>query len=180
MTGEPRTLYYDEVFQTYKKVVLDNFPGDVLAVLQMGGSDKLHGIEVLKPDETTYKRALATINPIRIRWLNPTSWLNPLKWTNNLNMRYDPGGYKKWKICMTMIEEEEKRRGMKYEFVVRTRPDLMIVKELPPLERWPTDRVLVSPYYECLQDLPPSYGEADEKFRKIDAFCGVKDYGLRV
>ncbi|CAF1536155.1 unnamed protein product, partial [Didymodactylos carnosus] len=98
MTGEPRTLYYDEVFQTYKKVVLDNFPGDVLAVLQMGGSDKVHGIEVLKPNETTYKRALTTINPMRTKWMN------------NLNMQHDPGGYEKWKICMIMIEEEEKRK----------------------------------------------------------------------
>ncbi|CAF0964755.1 unnamed protein product [Didymodactylos carnosus] len=146
LTGRPRTLHYDEVFQIYKKVVLDNVPGDLFAVLEIGQVDDFPGIP-LGTNDTVYKRALTTINPKLTKWLNVT---------DNATALNDPGGYGKWKICMTMIEEEEKMRAMKYEFIVRTRPDLMIIKELPPVEKWPTDRVLVNPYYECLKDLPAS------------------------
>ncbi|CAF4276079.1 unnamed protein product, partial [Adineta steineri] len=65
-------------------------------------------------------------------------------------------GYAKWQRCLEHIEQAERQDGIRYDFIVRTRPDLYFAKAMPSPKKLPRDTILINPYYECL-----NYGISD-------------------
>ena len=48
------------------------------------------------------------------------------------------GLYYKFLHCKRLIEEAEEKRGKKYGWVIRMRPDLVLARQMQPLSTWPS------------------------------------------
>ncbi|UJR11921.1 hypothetical protein I4U23_016099 [Adineta vaga] len=153
MTGIPRTLYKEEVYVAYRRQALNNLPGDLFLILQL--TDKIedvHGTTVNTSQPERYEKAIKYLSPRKLEWIAIDDHLGAIE---------DISGNAKWKRCLDHIEQAEKENGFQYDFIVRTRPDIFIAKDLPTEDLLPQDRVLINPYYEYIE--PP---------------CKKKDYGL--
>ncbi|UJR11920.1 hypothetical protein I4U23_016098 [Adineta vaga] len=168
MTGIPRTLYKEEVYVAYRRQALNNLPGDLFLILQLPDkAEKVHGVEITVNHRDSYESAIKYLSPKRLQWI-PIS--------DNIGVKDDITGYAKWKRCLDHIEQAEKENGFQYDFIVRTRPDIFIAKDLPTEDLLPHDRVLINPYYECLlDDIPPGY---TKKWSDHQSPCDNKNYGL--
>ncbi|CAF1544047.1 unnamed protein product [Adineta ricciae] len=167
ITGAPRTLYREEVYVAYQRQALNKLPGDLFIVLQMTSkTEMVHGTLIKSSPPRSYANALKYLSPRKIEWISVNNHLGAVK---------DTSGYAKWKRCLDHIEEAEKIDGLKYDFIVRSRPDLYIAKDLPSADILPKDRVLINPYYECLQHIPSGY---NQRWTDIQPPCDKKNYGL--
>jgi hypothetical protein len=73
---------------------------------------------------------------------------------------------------------KEDRSGydeFKYDYIVRSRPDLYFAKDLSTSDLLPNDRILINPYYECLYDIPPGY---NQKWSQNLTLCDHKKMGI--
>ncbi|CAF3961275.1 unnamed protein product [Rotaria sp. Silwood1] len=149
MTGTPRTLYKEEVYTTYKRQVLDILVGDLFVVLEsQKDSEFIHGTSIEYHSQEDYSTALKYLSPRKLEWVPPGEHFGAVD---------DHVGYAKWQRCLEHIEKTEKQNGIKYDFIVRSRPELYFAKALPPPDKLPNDRILMNPYYECLEDIPSGY-----------------------
>jgi hypothetical protein len=168
MTGVPRSLYKEEVYVAYRRQALNVLPGDLFAVLQLTDkTETIHGSVVItsyRPEK--YRSALKYLSPRKIEWI-------PVD--DHMGAKEDRTGYAKWQRCLELIEEAEKQNGAKYDYIVRSRPDLYFAKDLPTLDLLPNDRILVNPYYECLNDIPSGYNQI---WSENETLCNMKDYGI--
>ncbi|CAF5124151.1 unnamed protein product, partial [Rotaria sp. Silwood1] len=87
----------------------------------------------------------------------------------------DRVGYSKWQRCLEHIEKAEEQNGIKYNFIIRSRPDLYFAKALPSPDKLPNDRILINPYYECVHDIPSGYNDS---WGTNLTFCDGKNHGL--
>ncbi|CAF3925232.1 unnamed protein product [Rotaria sp. Silwood1] len=149
MTGTPRTLYKEEVYTTYKRQALDILRGDLFVVLECGNDTEfIHGSRIEYHSKEDYSAALKYLSPRKLEWVPPGEHFGAVD---------DRVGYAKWKRCLEHIEKAEEQNGIKYDFIVRSRPDLYFVKPLPSSDKLPNDRILINPYYECLENIPSGY-----------------------
>jgi hypothetical protein len=167
MAGAPRTLYKEEVYVAYGRQTLNILPGDLFIVFQLfNKSEVIHGttIAALPPDK--YNAAIKYLSPRRIEWISSDNHLGAIE---------DRTGYSRWQRCLELIEQTEKENGVKYDFIVRSRPDLYFAKDLPTSNLLPKDRILINPYYECLHDIPSGYNQT---WTHIGYLCDAKEYGI--
>ncbi|CAF1208628.1 unnamed protein product [Adineta steineri] len=151
MTGAPRILYKEELYVAYRRQALDKLPGDLFVILDlMNKTDTIHGVNMTDNQPKRYTAALKYLTPRKIEWI-PSN--------NRLGVLDDEHGYARWQLCLEHIEQAEKQDGIKYDSIVRTRPDLYIAKDLPTADLLPKNRILINPYYECLQDIPSGYNQ---------------------
>ncbi|CAF0871000.1 unnamed protein product [Adineta ricciae] len=168
MTGVPRTLYKEEVYVAYRRQALNILPGDLFLILQMTNrTEDVHGTIIRTNQPERYEAAIKYLSPRRIEWI-PAG--------NHLGAIEDISGNAKWKRCLDHIEQVEKENQFQYDFIVRTRPDLFIAKDLPTADILPHDRILINPYYECIQiDILQGYTQI---WSDIPLPCNKKNYGL--
>ncbi|CAF1262077.1 unnamed protein product [Adineta ricciae] len=167
MTGTPRTLYKEEVYTAYRHQVLDVLPGDLFVVLEhINKTEMIHGTRVRADNAIRYKSALKYLSPRIVEWISIGDSLGSIETRS---------GYAKWKRCFDHIQRTERINGMKYDFIVRTRPDLYFAKALPKPSKLPKDKILINPYYECVNDIPSGY---DRKWAKNLDLCDLTNYGV--
>ncbi|CAF1025081.1 unnamed protein product [Adineta steineri] len=167
MTGAPRTLYKEELYVAYRRQALDQLPGDLFVILQlMDKTENVHGASITNSGPKGYIAALKYLSPRKVEWI-------PIN--DRLRAADDHAGYAKWQRCLEHIEQAEKQDGIKYDFIVRTRPDLYFAKDLPTADLLPKNRILISPYYECLQDIPSGYNQT---WPDLQAPCDKNNQGL--
>ncbi|CAF3008007.1 unnamed protein product [Rotaria sp. Silwood2] len=167
MTGTPRTLYKEEVYTTYKRQALDILGGDLFVVLECGNDTEfIHGSRIEYHSQEDYSAALKYLSPRKLEWV-------PLG--EHFGAVDDRAGYAKWKRCLKHIENAEEQNGIKYDFIVRSRPDLYFVKSLPSPDKLPNDSILINPYYECLEDIPSGYNYT---WGTNLTLCDEKNHGL--
>ncbi|CAF1248446.1 unnamed protein product [Adineta steineri] len=167
MTGAPRTLYKEELYVAYRRQALDQLPGDLFVILDlMDKTENVHGAIVTNSGPEGYTTALKYLAPRKIEWISINDRLGAVD---------DRAGYARWQRCLEHIAQVEKQDGIKYDFIVRTRPDLYIAKDLPTVDLLPKNRILINPYYEFLQDIPPGYNQT---WPDHQSPCDKNDHGL--
>ncbi|CAF0860704.1 unnamed protein product [Adineta ricciae] len=167
MTGVPRTLYKEEVYVSYRRQALNILPGDLFLILQrMKTTEVSHGVTINAYADDQYQTAINYLSPKKLEWISINDTLGAVN---------DAFGYAKWKRCLDYIETVEKANRFRYDFIVRTRPDLIIPKDLPTVNLLPHDRILINPYYECSEDIPSGYTQT---WSDHQAPCDNKNYGL--
>ena len=76
----------------------------------------------------------------------------------------------KWAVCLALIEDAEALAARTYSFIIKTRPDLVVLADLPPVSLFPAGRVLwARPYREfwAPRQAPPQVsGNAMEDFQR--------------
>lgn len=65
--------------------------------------------------------------------------------------------YDKWKACALMIEGAEKADQHEYDFVIKARPDLVVLTDFPPVSSFPSQSVWLRPYFEQVTDVPHDF-----------------------
>ncbi|CAF1023587.1 unnamed protein product [Adineta ricciae] len=168
VTGIPRTFYKEEIYIAYRRQALNHLPGDVFLILQLSNkTEDVQRTTTNKNERELYKSAIAYLSPRKIEWISIG---------NHLGAVEDTGGMAKWKRCLDHIEQTEKENHFQYDFIVRTRPDIFIAKDLPTADLLPRDRILINPYYECLhEDILSGY---TQKWSDVEPPCNKKNYGL--
>ncbi|CAF1504557.1 unnamed protein product [Adineta steineri] len=167
MTGIPRTLYKEELYVAYRRQAPNKLPGDLFVILElMNKTDTIHGVTITDNQPKKYTAALKYLTPRKIEWI-PSN--------NRLGALHDEHGYAKWQRCLEHIEQAEKQDGIKYDFIVRTRPDLYIAKDLPTVDLLPKNRILINPYYEFFQDMPSGYNHT---WPDLQAPVNKTDFGI--
>lgn len=167
MVGAPRTLYREEVYAAYRRQALDILPGDLFVVLQlMNKTENIHGTLITSHGPDKYITALKYLSPRKVEWI-PAD--------DHLGAQEDRSGYGKWQRCLQHIEEAEKQNELKYDYIVRSRPDLYFAKDLPTSDLLPNDRILINPYYECLNDIPPGYNQT---WSNIGFLCNANNFAI--
>ncbi len=140
MAGEVRTLVEDDVLAHLNVALLQRYREtasvDVFAVLSTGTRQVLRDFSStlnLTRIKERLSLPLDLLRPLRLELLNDTEIADRPDFdqafcaaTNTQCMLYW-----RWSRCEAMISEEERRRGSKYAFVIRVRPDLEYYRLLP-------------------------------------------------
>jgi hypothetical protein len=140
MVGSARTLNYYEVHHLYKTNAIDSLrPHNVTLFIVTDLLATSHGIETEPLTKQDYVGALKHLNPEYVEWGDgPYSGL----------IAPDHCGYSKYFTCAYLVEEYEKKHRMTFDYVIKTRPDLLVLAPFPPIETWPTEDIWINPYYE--------------------------------
>jgi hypothetical protein len=132
----------------------------------MNKTETVHGTVIKCSPPERYTTALKFLSPRKVEWIPINDRLLAID---------DRSGYAKWQRCLEHIEEAEKKDGIRYDYIVRSRPDLFFAKDLPTPNLLPNDRILINPYYECAQDIPSGYNQT---WSDHQAPCDNKNYGI--
>jgi len=155
--GGARTLYLPETYQLYAKQVLHPIQAQHDIFMVMDLEQGLKGAKTIQMNRTHYDRALAYLKPIRVVWVEDAP---------PFSGEFDPSDfYYKWSVCAKLFETVELLNGTRYDYVIKTRPDLIVLRELPPMNKWPQDKVWINPYYEYAGDIPEELELTTELFR---------------
>lgn len=150
LVGEARSLSHPVVFQNYKAHAVDplGVASDLFFVLDT--RDKRFDLDGDQPTAAA------------LRWLVPRKVV-----FSNL------GQHGKWAVCLALIEDAEALAARTYSFIIKTRPDLVVLADLPPVSLFPAGRVLwARPYREfwappqAQQAYPQVSGNATEDFQR--------------
>eukprot|EP01050_Picozoa_sp_SAG11_P008695 SAG11_NODE_778_length_7212_cov_4.265392_1_plen_282_part_00 len=149
IVGEPRTLNFEEVYQNYQQHAISPLGGssDVFLVLEDVGDANstmnIHGTEVKTTNREVYDKAIKFLNPKMVRWVDSTSFPTPAGAPESPCASQ----YLKWHVCHGLISSVEKDENFTYTHVIKSRPDLVILRDLPAASELPQE-VLIIPYYE--------------------------------
>ena len=80
-----------------------------------------------------------------LRVLRPVDWIRSSK---------DQHG--KWVDCYRLMTKHENRSGIAYDYVIKSRPDVLILRRFPPVELFPTNAVWARPRLE----VDPDHGQS--------------------
>lgn len=81
--------------------------------------------------------------------------------------------YDKWKACALMIEGAEVADQHEYDFVIKVRPDLVVLTDFPPVSSFPSQSVWLRPYFEQVKDVPHNFEDGTLTWYKW--FLGEQD-----
>ncbi|KAJ3203762.1 hypothetical protein HDU82_006315 [Entophlyctis luteolus] len=158
--GESRTFHYPEVYLSQKRNLFDAWKTDLFFVSSVINRP-VHNVEVPHVPVAEYDKVLRILKPINALWRNET-----------------PSFYYDWRLCGEMITRHEMRTNTTYDLVVKMRPDLMIAKKMPPIDRIPLNEVLMNPYYEFLNRLPLYDDKIGSDFFAVATGAPERDYGV--
>lgn len=139
-SGEVRTWAMREVYENHLRQLIGPLRGDadVFFVLSLGGTGKGDLLEMEQQGgNETFVRELA-MEKFKAKALYFDDFeadvaANPPK-CKEMGWAV---GYK-FLHCKRLIEEAEEKRGKKYGWVIRMRPDLVLARQMQPLSTWPS------------------------------------------
>ena len=150
LVGQARTLSHPVVFQNYKAHAVDPLGVASELFFVLDTRDKRFDLDGAQPTAAA------------LRWLAPR---------NVVFSNLDQHG--KWAVCLGLIEDAEARAARTYSFIIKTRRDLVVLADLPPVSLFPAGRVLwAQPYREfwaprqAQQAYPQVSGNATEDFQQ--------------
>ena len=148
LVGEARTLSHPVVFQNYKAHAVDPLGVASELFFVLDTRDKRFDLDGDQPSAAA------------LRWLVPRKVV-----FSNLHQ------HGKWAVCLALIEDAEALAARTYSFIIKTRPDLVVLADLPPVSLFPRGRVLwARPYREfwarAQQAYPQVSGNATEDFQR--------------
>ena len=150
LVGEARTLSHPVVFQNYKAHAVDPLGVASELFFVLDTRDKRFDLDGDQPSAAA------------LRWLVPRKVV-----FSNLHQ------HGKWAVCLALIEDAEALAARTYSFIIKTRPDLVVLADLPPVSLFPAGRVLwARPYREfwaprqAQQAYPQVSGNATEDFQR--------------
>ena len=150
LVGQARTLSHPVVFQNYKAHAVDPLGVASELFFVLDTRDKRFDLDGDQPSAAA------------LRWLVPRKVV-----FSNLHQ------HGKWAVCLALIEDAEALAARTYSFIIKTRPDLVVLADLPPVSLFPAGRVLwARPYREfwaprqAQQAYPQVSGNATEDFQR--------------
>ena len=150
LVGEARTLSHPVVFQNYKAHAVDPLGVASELFFVLDTRDKRFDLDGALPESAA------------LRWLAPRK----VVFSNSHQ-------HGKWAVCLALIEDAEALAARTYSFIIKTRPDLVVLADLPPVSLFPAGRVLwARPYREfwaprqAQQAYPQVSGNATEDFQR--------------
>ena len=155
LVGEARTLSHPVVFQNYKAHAVDPLGVASELFFVLDTRDKRFDLDGALPESAA------------LRWLAPRK----VVFSNSHQ-------HGKWAVCLALIEDAEALAARTYSFIIKTRPDLVVLADLPPVSLFPAGRVLwTRPYREfwvprqgaprqAQQAYPQVSGNATEDFQR--------------
>ena len=148
LVGQARTLSHPVVFQNYKAHAVDPLGVASELFFVLDTRDKRFDLDGDQPTAAA------------LRWLVPRKVV-----FSNLHQ------HGKWAVCLALIEDAEALAARTYSFIIKTRPDLVVLADLPPVSLFPRGRVLwARPYREfwarAQQAYPQVSGNATEDFQR--------------
>jgi len=148
--GSARTMWMSEVYALYKANVIDKiFDADHdLFLVTDAFQSRSHGKSLEYWPRSWYQEAVTQFNFTREIWLDEPH--------NYTHLTGASCGYDNFRICQTLIEEQEKKFNFRYHHVIRSRPDLLILTPLASLAELPPHEIGMPPYYEGVGNLPKS------------------------
>ena len=148
LVGQARTLSHPVVFQNYKAHAVDPLGVASELFFVLDTRDKRFDLDGALPESAA------------LRWLAPRK----VVFSNSHQ-------HGKWAVCLALIEDAEALAARTYSFIIKTRPDLVVLADLPPVSLFPRGRVLwARPYREfwarAQQAYPQVSGNATEDFQR--------------
>ena len=150
LVGQARTLSHPVVFQNYKAHAVDPLGVASELFFVLDTRDKRFDLDGALPESAA------------LRWLAPRK----VVFSNSHQ-------HGKWAVCLALIEDAEALAARTYSFIIKTRPDLVVLADLPPVSLFPAGRVLwARPYREfwappqAQQAYPQVSGNATEDFQR--------------
>ena len=84
--------------------------------------------------------------------------------------------YERWGHCMKLIEEEEASSGTLYSHVIISRPDLVVLQNIPSVDDFPKKSIwLRYSYPEKVAEYPSTMNVGDENAEKVTPGGGLSD-----
>ena len=151
--GHVRTMWFPEIYTLYKANVLDalgpNVEHTLYLVSDYSPPPDSHGSPYEHWPKDFFNDSIANFNFAKVVWLN-----EPHPYADLLGNQC---GYAQWRICHALIADTERQRGFVFDRIIRSRPDIAVVRALPTLDQLPVNVSLLPPYYEHAATLPGSY-----------------------
>jgi hypothetical protein len=150
MVGSARTLHRREVARNLELNLLKPLREHHWTKLFMVMDLRVHwqGIDLPSLHTSDYDISLKQLNPDEVEW-GDGPFAKNLQNHHNKDPRC---GYDKFATCLDMVLEYEKKNDIKFDWIVKSRPDLLVLAPLPPVALWPVNKIWVNPYYEYTND----------------------------
>mmetsp|Transcript_21912 Transcript_21912/g.61242 ORF Transcript_21912/g.61242 Transcript_21912/m.61242 type:complete len:368 (-) Transcript_21912:68-1171(-) len=118
--GEARLMNHPMAYQNYIKHAVEplGVSSDIFLVLDYESENK-----------AVYKPAIDYLRPDAIAYVRGDQ-------------------YAKWEACLWLIHVYENRSDNTYQHIIKGRPDMMVLLDLPPAATFPEKSVWVRPYFE--------------------------------
>lgn len=135
IAGEIRTFLLDDVQNSFKVSIIDQIKVDLFFQLSSSFTEKSRNFGMTLPNYSANSilSSLSKFNPVNLSLLSDADleihplWINDHRYANH-HLSYLTF---RWGLCMDDIERNEKKRGIKYKFVIRLRPDIIWTCKLP-------------------------------------------------
>ncbi|KAJ3106009.1 hypothetical protein HDU97_007193 [Phlyctochytrium planicorne] len=164
MAGAARTLKYPVVYKTIKNNVIDALGADVKLFgylkMQDPATDKDAWVawpDPTKTSEDELKEAMSVLKPETIKYTyesnpieeNPNCAFAATTWFYNKTARIQRalGQFNALSECFKLVEEYENKNAMKFDMVLRIRPDAAYLYPIPPWCAYSPDKIYAPAIY---------------------------------
>jgi len=166
--GDARTLWYPEVYQNYRSNVVDALDTDqeLFLITSNGTTHHDEDLSSLTTPKSRYNEAISYLN------FTAVIWMDEMKKVKLVDEQFCPQ-YNRWPLCVELVERREREisDGFQFTHILRSRPDLVMLKKLPPYDDLPDDEIGLPPYWECAGEVPVDRKDAGLRWQ-IQANCG--------
>ena len=134
VAGEIRTFFQEDVQSNFKSALLDPLHPDLFFQVSVEDSSRLKPSPFKTVAVETARQRMLSLKPTQVNIATDlqlethTLWLGDFIPFAHLSFR--------WSLCLNDIEDEEKRGGFQYQWIIRTRPDLIWTCSLPQQFTW--------------------------------------------
>lgn len=179
ISGAARTFWMPETHMLYKSNVIDRLAGEHHVFMALSLDINSHGATMETWNVSKYQEAIDYLEPKQVWWRGDDLNLvgTPDEIDNLLLPRNEKCGYDLWGYCALMIDKYEKEHNFTFDIVVKSRPDLVVLRPIPPISELLLDRITVNPYYEGAGNLPANTTDYSEEERRTVFGANNKNYG---
>lgn len=136
--GDARTLWYPEVYQNYRSNVVDALDTDqeLFLITSNGTTHHDEDLSSLTTPKSRYNEAISYLN------FTAVIWMDEMKKVKLVDEQFCPQ-YNRWPLCVELVERREREisDGFQFTHILRSRPDLVMLKKLPPYDDLPDDEI---------------------------------------
>lgn len=75
--------------------------------------------------------------------------------------------YDRWGACLEMVKQEEVKQNKEYSHIIITRPDLVILQDIPTVDDFPEETIWVRKYGEQYQEFVSTFSHGDEDAESV-------------